>query len=143
MNRTIWRISIANAPRWAALGLAAALFVPRAARAQAQPAQTETPPAQPPWYQGVSEERRQKAKALFQEARELHRALLLGEARDKYEKALKHWEHPQLRLYLGRVLMRIGLPLLAYESLQKAMEWGPGALEPNEEKEALETLREL
>lgn len=153
MNRTSWRISIANAPRWAALGLAAALVVPRAARAQAQPeptlpaqaepAQTETPPAQRPWYQGVSEERQQKAKALFQEARELHRALLLGEARDKYEEALKHWEHPQLRLYLGRVLMRIGLPLLAYESLKRAMRWGPGALDAEEEKEALEALREL
>ena len=155
MNRTIRRISIASAPRWAALGLVAALFVPRAARAQAQPAetetppaqaqpaQTETPPAQPPWYQGVSEERRQKAKALFQEARELHRALLLGEARDKYEEALKHWEHPQLRLYLGRVLMRVGLPLLAHESLKMAMKWGLGALDPEDEKEALAALREL
>jgi tetratricopeptide (TPR) repeat protein len=153
MNRTIRRSSIAKSPPLAALGLSVALLLPRAARAQAQPepippaqaqpAPAETPSAEPPWYQGVSEERRQKAKALFQEARELHRALILGEARDKYEEALKYWEHPQLRLYLGRALMRIGLPLLAYESLQRVMKWGPGALDPEEEKEALGALREL
>jgi tetratricopeptide (TPR) repeat protein len=105
-------------------------------------AQTEAPSPHP-WYVGVSEERQQKARALFREGRELHRQLMLGEARAKYEEALTHWDHPQLRLYLGRVLVRIGLPLLAYENLQKALQWGPGALDQEDEKEARAELRAL
>jgi tetratricopeptide (TPR) repeat protein len=107
------------------------------------PAQAQTQPSLPPWHQGVSDERKQRAQALFQEGRDLHRQLMLGEARSKYEEALSNWEHPQLRLYLGRVLMRIGLPLLAHESLQKALQWGPGALDPQDENDARTELREL
>ncbi|WP_437760931.1 hypothetical protein [Sorangium sp. So ce1389] len=132
---------------------------PAHAEPQAQPAEQAQPPeqAQPaeqaprsqqpaslrPWHQGVSEERRQKAAQLFQEAREFHRNLLLADARAKYEEALRHWEQPELRFYLGRVLMRIGLPLLAYENLQKSLQWGPGALAREVEDEARAAVGEL
>lgn len=107
------------------------------------PAHADAPPAPPPWHQGVSEERMQKAQALFQEGRELNRGLMLAEARAKYEEALTYWEHPEIRFYLGRVLKRIGLPLLAYENLQKALQWGPGALDPEDEKSARADMQEL
>lgn len=42
--------------------------------------------------------------------------MMLAEARAKYEQALASWEHPELRLYLGRALASIGLPLLASPS---------------------------
>lgn len=109
----------------------------------AAPARADGEGPERPWGRGVPEERRQKAEQLFQEGRALHRSLLLGEARAKYEEALAHWEQPELRLYLGRVLMRIGLPLLAYENLQKALQWGPGALDPEVEQEARAAMREL
>ncbi|KYF53833.1 hypothetical protein BE04_13605 [Sorangium cellulosum] len=96
-----------------------------------------------PWHQGVSEERKQKAEQLFQEGRELHRSLLLAEAREKYEEALSHWEQPELRFYLGSVLMRTGLPLSAHENLQKALQWGAGALAPHIEAEARAAMTEL
>ncbi|AGP36002.1 hypothetical protein SCE1572_16720 [Sorangium cellulosum So0157-2] len=109
------------------------------------PAQAQPPTEAPvrPWHEGVSEERRQKAEQLFQEGRELHRNLLLADARAKYEQALSYWEHPELRLYLGRVLMRIGLPLLAHENLEKALRWGSGALARELEAEARAALGEL
>ncbi|MGK4002827.1 hypothetical protein WMF31_09425 [Sorangium sp. So ce1036] len=79
----------------------------------------------------------------FAEARALHRRMMLVEARAKYEEALAAWEHPELRLYLGRVLRSIGLPLLAYENLRLALRWGPGALDPEKEQEARATIRAL
>ncbi|WP_437523275.1 hypothetical protein WME79_33790 [Sorangium sp. So ce726] len=104
-------------------------------------ARAETP--RPRWSEGIPADRMERAQALFQEARELHRALMLGEARAKYEEALSYWENPELRLYLARVLMRTGKPLLAYENLQKALWWGPGSIDPAYEEEARTAMREL
>ncbi|WP_437900494.1 hypothetical protein [Sorangium sp. So ce124] len=104
-------------------------------------AEPSSPP--PPWHRGVSEDRKQKAQALFEEARELHRRMMLAEARAKYEQALASWEHPELRLYLGRALASIGLPLLAYENLRMSLQWGPGALDPEAEQEARAAMRAL
>ncbi|WP_437959539.1 hypothetical protein WME76_07700 [Sorangium sp. So ce119] len=106
------------------------------------PVRADGPPMLP-WHQGVPEERKQKAEQLFQEGRELHRSAILADARSKYEEALRYWEHPELRVYLGRVLMRTGLPLLAYENLQSALRWGPGALDPQLEAEARASMSEL
>lgn len=99
--------------------------------------------SEPAWHKGVSAENRQRASELFQEGKKLNEQLLLGEARDKYMKALSYWEHPQLRFYLARVQKRIGLPLIAYENLKKSLDWGPEALDPEQNAEALELLREL
>jgi tetratricopeptide (TPR) repeat protein len=132
------RSSVGSAPLAVELLLSVVLSGLRVA-----PAQAQTQPSPPPWHQGVSEERQQKAQALFQEGRELYRALMLADARAKYEEALTYWEQPELRLYLGRVLMRIGLPLLAYENLQKALKGGPGALDPEDDKEARAEMQNL
>ncbi|MGK3966613.1 hypothetical protein WMF01_39175 [Sorangium sp. So ce1667] len=91
----------------------------------------------------MSEERKQKAQALFAQARELHRHMMLAEARAKYEEALAYWEHPDLRLSLGRALESIGLPLPAYENLRLSLRWGPGSLAPEKEQEAREAMRAL
>ncbi|WP_437320965.1 hypothetical protein [Sorangium sp. So ce385] len=107
----------------------------------AEPSPPPAPP--PPWHHGISEERKQKATALFEEARELHRSMMLAEARAKYEEALASWEHPELRLYLGRALMSIGLPLLAHENLRMSLQWGPGSLDPEAEQEARAAMRAL
>ncbi|WP_438004983.1 hypothetical protein [Sorangium sp. So ce321] len=109
----------------------------------AAPAHADGQPPRPPWHQGVPEERKQKAEQLFEEGRALHRSAILTEARAKYEEALRYWDHPELRVYLGRVLMRSGLPLLAHENLQQALRWGPGALEPHLEAEARASMSEL
>ncbi|KYF97451.1 hypothetical protein BE18_38580 [Sorangium cellulosum] len=114
----------------------------RLAPAPPEAAEPSSPPP-PPWHHGVSEERKQKAQALFEEARELHRRMVLAEARAKYEEALASWEHPELRLYLGRALTSIGLPLLAYDNLRMSLRWGPGSLDPEAEQEARAAMRAL
>ncbi|WP_437941067.1 tetratricopeptide repeat protein [Sorangium sp. So ce341] len=158
--RWIIRRRVGHAGLGVKLLVCAALLGGRAAPAQAEPqAPARAAPQAParaepqvsgllpspvrPWHQGVSEERKHKAEQLFQEGRELHRSLMLGDAREKYEEALRYWEHPELRLYLGRVLMRIGLPLLAYENLEQALQWGAGSLSPPAEAEARAAMREL
>ncbi|WP_437931274.1 hypothetical protein WMF37_19265 [Sorangium sp. So ce291] len=110
---------------------------------QVAPAHADEQPPRRPWHQGVPEERKQRAEQLFQEGRELHRSAILAEARAKYEEALRYWDQPELRVYLGRVLMRSGLPLPAYENLQRALQWGPGAIDPQLEAEARASMSEL
>ncbi len=99
--------------------------------------------SEPAWHKGVSADNKERASKLFKEGKERNEQLLLGEARDKYEEALTYWEHPQLRFYLARVQKRIGLPLIAYENLKKSLDWGAGALDPEQNTEALELVREL
>ncbi|XYI02804.1 hypothetical protein ACMHYB_24845 [Sorangium sp. So ce1128] len=132
IRRRLARVALCAAPLVLPIALVALCAGP--ARAQA---------SRPPWHEGVSEERKQRAQALFEEARELHRRMMLAEARAKYEEALASWEHPELRLYLGRVLTSIGLPLLAYESLSLSLRWGPGWLAPELEQQARATMRSL
>lgn len=120
--------------RWLSIALLSSSALP--ARAQA-----EAP--LPPWHDGVSEERKQRALALFTEGRELHRRMILGDARKKYEEALALWEHPDLRFYLGRVLRTIGMPLSAYENLQLSLQWGPASLEKEDYAEAQRLMNEL
>jgi tetratricopeptide (TPR) repeat protein len=96
-----------------------------------------------PWHQGVSEARKQTAQALFTQGSAMLERLKLREARAKYEAALSHWEHPQIRFYLAMVLQKLGQPLDAYENLRRAMAWGAGALEPEEEQDARRLMRAL
>ncbi|XYI03249.1 hypothetical protein ACMHYB_27205 [Sorangium sp. So ce1128] len=124
------------------LALLSSLAAPAQAEVQAQ-TQAQASGAARPWHEGVSEERKQRAIELFAQARELHRQMMLGEARAKYEEALAQWEHPDLRFYLGRVLKTMGLPLLAHESLRLSMRWGPGSLEPEDDAEARALMQEL
>jgi hypothetical protein len=105
------------------------------------PARADTPPA--PWHHGVSDERKQRARALFTEGGELLEQLLLREAMARYEAALSYWEHPQIRLYLARVQQKLGRPLDAYENLRLAGQWGPGALAPEDAEDARQMTRAL
>jgi tetratricopeptide (TPR) repeat protein len=105
------------------------------------PAWADTRPE--PWHHGVSERRKQKARALFSDGGALFEQLLLREALARYEAALSHWEHPQIRLYLARVQQKLGRPLDAYEHLRQAMRWGPDALEPQDADDAERMTRAL
>lgn len=107
------------------------------------PAWAQTRPALPPWHEGVAEERKQAALELFMQGRDLHRRMVLGDAKKKYEEALALWEHPDLRFYLGRVLKLMGMPLLAYENLRLSLRWGPASLDPEDREEARALMKEL
>lgn len=96
-----------------------------------------------PWHRGISDERKQQAQALFTEGGDMLERLMLREARARYEAALSHWDHPQIRFYLATVLHKLGQPLDAYEHLRQAARWGAGVLEPAEEQEARRLMRAL
>lgn len=113
-------VGLSCVKRLVPIALVALYAAPAGAQAAAPAAESSSP--SPPWHRGVSEDRKQKAQALFEEARELHRRMMLAEARAKYEQALASWEHPELRLYLGRALASIGLPLLAYDNLRMSLQ---------------------
>ncbi|WP_437967444.1 hypothetical protein WMF04_49200 [Sorangium sp. So ce260] len=109
----------------------------------AAPAWAQAEPALPPWHEGVAEERKREAQELFMQGRDLHRRMVLGDARRKYEEALALWEHPDLRFHLGKVLKTMGMPLLAYENLRLARRWGPASLDPEDDEEARALMKEL
>ncbi|KYF93357.1 hypothetical protein BE20_01150 [Sorangium cellulosum] len=110
---------------------------------RAAPAWAQAEAALPPWHEGVPEERKQAALELFMQGRDLHRRMVLGDAKKKYEEALALWEHPDLRFYLGRVLKMMGMPLLAYENLRLSLRWGPASLDPEDLEEARALMKEL
>ncbi|MCG8419619.1 MAG: hypothetical protein MJE77_16935 [Proteobacteria bacterium] len=90
-------------------------------------------PTQLPWYQGVSEERQERAKQLYQEGYTLHRDLQFVNAAAKYQEALTDWENPEIRVELAIALNQIGQPLNAYQSLELAMKWGLDQLQPTDQ----------
>lgn len=89
-----------------------------------------------PWHQGVSPEDKQRARELFARAADLKAQFLLADAVKTYEEALGLWEHPEIRFELATVLMKIGRYLETYAGLQRALEWGPDALNEKDRAEA-------
>ncbi len=90
-----------------------------------------------PWYQGVSEEDQQTARALFREAADLKAAFLLLPASEKYREALSHWDHPEIRFELITVLAYTARAVEAWQELQALQRvWGMTALMPKDEARA-------
>ncbi len=81
-----------------------------------------------PWYAGVSEERRERARGLHRQGTILHKELRFVEAIAHYEKALAEWEHPVTRFQLARAVLKTGRALDAWHHLQKVWQWGPESL---------------
>jgi len=95
-----------------ALGLA-----PLAAQAEGRRAGSE------PWYRQTSDDARQRAQALFEQAVDKHQQLLRGDAQALYEQALALWDNPDIRWNLALVLEDLGQYLRAHEQLERALRW--------------------
>lgn len=90
-----------------------------------------------PWHQGVSAERKTRAIALAEEGLYLHRNVQWQAAAEKYLEALEHWPgHPEIQFLLGRVQEKLGQPLRAYNSIERALRFGAEGL-PNAEDRQL------
>ncbi|MCG8418493.1 MAG: hypothetical protein MJE77_11175 [Proteobacteria bacterium] len=81
-----------------------------------------------PWHRGVPEQRKEEARALLAEAATLTEELRFLDAIAKYQQALSHWDHPEIRFELSRAVFQAGRPLDAWNHLQRAWQWGPDAL---------------
>jgi hypothetical protein len=85
-----------------------------------------------PWERGVSAEDRRAAEMLFDHAVELHEQLLQARAVARYEEALALWENPHIRWNLALLMNDMGQYLPAHAHLERALAWGPEALDQSD-----------
>jgi hypothetical protein len=91
----------------------------------------------PKWSQGVSDERKQHAKALLDAGNALFVDNNYPDALAKYKEAIASWDHPAIRFNIVRCLVQLERPIEAWDNLVLALQFGAEPLEPNVYKEAL------
>ena len=96
-----------------------------------------------PWSRGVSMAQRRAARALFLEGNRFLQVPLFAQAADKYREALALWPHPAFHYNLAIAQLNLVQPIDAYESLARAMAYGPSALGEREHRQAEEYRRRL
>jgi len=95
-----------------------------------------------PWYQQSNPDDRERARALFVQARYQHKQLLRREAMELYEQALALWDNPDIRWNLALVLDDTGDYVRAHEQLEAALRWG-AALGTERLREVQDQIRAL
>lgn len=82
-----------------------------------------------PWAVGVSRDAQRAALDKFRDANAQLNDGLFAEATKLYREALKHWDHPAIHYNLALALLNLDQPIEVYDSLQKAIKYGPAPLE--------------
>ena len=82
-----------------------------------------------PWAEGVPTDKQENALRLFQEGNKLLRDSLFIKAAELYREALANWDHPAIHYNLALSLITLDQPKAVYQSLEKAMAYGPEPLE--------------
>jgi tetratricopeptide (TPR) repeat protein len=95
-----------------------------------------------PWARGVSAEEQQAANALFREGNALLRDSFFVQAAEKYREAIGHWDHPAIHYNLALALINLDQPLEVHASLERAVAYGPAALD-QEKLELAENYKRL
>ena len=108
-------LAIAIAITWVVAGV-------DASTALAQGRGTQRSPK--PWAEGVSEANQRRALQLFEAGNRLLEDKKYSEALDRYEQALKSWDHPSIRYNMAICFMNMRQPLAAWEQLEKALRFG-------------------
>ncbi len=80
--------------------------------------------AEQPWETGVSQENRDKANQIFAEANALFAQQAHQPALEKYNEAIKLWDHPLIRYNMAVSLIRLNRTLEAADSLDAALRFG-------------------
>ena len=80
--------------------------------------------AEQPWETGVSQENRDKANQIFSEANALFAQQAHQPALEKYNEAIKLWDHPLIRYNMAVSLIRLDRMLEAADSLDAALRFG-------------------
>jgi hypothetical protein len=81
-----------------------------------------------PWSTGVSATKQKAALKIFQVGNKYFEASKYTDAAAEYEKALKLWDHPNIRFNLVICLIHMRQPLVAWDHLQAAMRFGEAPL---------------
>ena len=77
--------------------------------------------AEPEWARGVPAETQKQANALFAEANQLFAQQAHAPALEKYQAALKLWDHPLIRFNMAVTLIRLDRILEAADNLDRAL----------------------
>src|SRR5262249_13034279 len=93
-----------------------------------------------PWANGVSPTEQKAALGFFQQGNVQLNDGLFAKAAEQYREALKHWKHPAVHYNLALALMNLDQPVEVFESLSKAIEFGPAPLEKDKFERAKEYL---
>lgn len=139
------------------LGLALSLGV---AHAQPAPAPAPAPAPQPkppttdekageslenggdarPWANGVSAAQQQAALGKFREGNNQLNSGFFADAAKFYREALKDWDHPAIHYNLALALLNLDQPIEVYDSLEKAIQFGPAPLDKDKFDHAKEYM---
>jgi hypothetical protein len=95
-----------------------------------------------PWNQGVPEERRQAARALFLEGNRMF-WILPVRAVEKYEAALRIWRHPGFYFNLAVAQINLGREVEARENIENALVHGKKSLGTDLSRELQKQLHEV
>jgi len=82
-----------------------------------------------PWAAGVPRDKQRLALKLFQDGNAQLNEGLFPNAVKLYRDALVHWNHPAIHYNLALALLNLDNPIEVYDSLQKAISFGPAPLE--------------
>ena len=82
-----------------------------------------------PWAEGVPTDKQEEALKLFQEGNKMLRDALFIKAADLYREALSNWDHPAIHYNLALSLITLDQPIAVFQSLERAMAFGPEPLE--------------
>jgi hypothetical protein len=90
-----------------------------------------------PWAKGVPREKQAEAIALFREGNANLRDALWSKAVEKYNAALKIWDHPGIHYNLALALVNLDRPIETHEHLQAALKYGAMPLDSDKHDQAL------
>jgi hypothetical protein len=93
-----------------------------------------------PWAKGVSADQKTAALRAFHEGNVQLNDGLFVKAVEQYRIALKQWDHPAVHYNLALALLNLDQPIEVYDSLQKAIQFGPAPLEKEKYEHAKEYM---
>lgn len=96
-----------------------------------------------PWFQGTTEEERQRAREVFLEGNQLIAIPAYARAAEKYQEAIEIWDNPAFHYNLAIAQINLLQPTEAYGSLKQAVRHGPEPLGDDKHQQALEYMASL
>jgi hypothetical protein len=94
--------------------------------------------ADKPWEVGIKQEQRDKANAAFAEGNQLFAQQAHQAALEKYQEAIKYWDHPLIRFNMAVTLIRLDRILEAADSIEAALRFGAAPFTEDHYQQALD-----
>jgi tetratricopeptide (TPR) repeat protein len=93
-----------------------------------------------PWAAGVAPAKQQAALKKFRDGNVQLNSGFFADAAKLYREALVDWDHPAIHYNLALALLNLDQPIEVYDSLEKAIKFGPAPLEKDKFDHAKEYM---